>query len=239
MRSLHIPADNPESIVGTKPMHFGHSAWGLDNLEWRYVPKQGEPGIRKPIGTTAKIDQLTISRPSPNEIVVEMSGSWENVPKFTRRITFDPNGWRATVTADWDGPENHYGMWWMWSLFESDWIDNENVSIQDIDHGPVPLPVFRGNVRRVPEGIDFPYSITFPLSKGQVPSLNLTVNQFGALKGSKGGPFYELWPEEKARKATDENDTYKNFMPRWVGRGIPKQRYTFDYQWRIGSGPEK
>lgn len=235
VRALHLPADNPASVVGSEPMHFAFGPWGLDNLEWRYVVKGAEWGTRQALGVNSTIDRIEVVRESSTEIEILIEGHWENVPRFTRRIIFDPGGWRVRVEADWDGPAKHYGMWWMWSLFHGAAMENEHVQIQDADTAKVPLPIFKGNVQRVPEGIDFPYLITFPLTHSPVPSLQLQINEFGG--DSKRGPCYELWPEEIARHARNDSDTYKTFMPRWVGGVIAKRTYVFDYAWRVdGSG---
>jgi len=119
----------------------------------------------------------------------------------------------------------------MWSLFKGTAMDNEHVLIQDMNTTAVPLPVFQGNVQRVPTEIDLPYLITFPLMHAAVPNLQLQINEFGG--DSKRGPCYELWPETKARGTQDERDTYKTFMPRWVATGIAKRTYVFDYEWRV------
>lgn len=234
VRAVHLPATNPASIVGTVPMHFAFGPWGLDNLEWRYVVKGAKWGTRQALGVDSTIDRIEFVRETPEEIEILIEGHWENVPRFVRRITFDPGGWHVRVEADWDGPDTHYGMWWMWSLFHGAAMDNQNVLIQDADTPPESLPVFKGNVERVPAPIDFPYVITFPLEQSPVPSLQLRVNEFGG--DSRRGPCYELWPEEKARKAIDENDTYKTFMPRWVAGRIERRTYVFDYEWRLDGG---
>lgn len=234
VRALHLPADNPASVVGTEPTHFAFGPWGLDNLEWRYVVKGAKWGTRQALGVDSTIDRIEVVRETPTAIEILIEGHWENVPRFVRRITFDPGGWRVRVEANWDGPDTHYGMWWMWSLFHGAAMDNKNVRIHDADTSPVPLPIFKGNVQRVPEGIDFPYVITFPLEQSPVPSLQLRINAFGG--DSKRGPCYELWPEERARKAVDENDTYKTFMPRWVAGRIEQRTYVFDYAWRVDGG---
>jgi len=232
IRAFHIPADNPESLVGTVPKHFAFGPWGIDDLEWRFVPKQGEWGIRKSIGVGARIEDLSVEHnKAKDQVVVDISGSWENVPKFTKQITFNPHGWKARIAADWDGPDKHYGMWWIWSLFRGDWMDNENVMIEDATHGPVLLPIAKENVFRIPEGIEIPYKVTFPLLQGPAKALSLKINEFGG--ESKRGPCYELWPEAKAQRSTDPEDTYKVFMPRWVSGRIEKREYVFDYEWKV------
>ena len=230
IRALHIPADNPESVVETDPSQF-EAAWGMDSLEWRYVPKDAKWGVRKPMGKAAMIEKLDVLKETDSEIVIEMYGHWENVPRFTRRVVFDPGGWHTVITTDWDGPDDSYGMWWIWTCFETPWMDNENVTIEDSDTSAIPLPVFRGNVRRVPDEIDFPYTIQFPLMRGPVPHLRLRVVEFGA--DSHRGPLYELWPEAVSRHARNPTKTSKIFMPRWVAGGIAKQTYVFDYEWRV------
>jgi len=230
--ALHIPADNPESIVGSVPRHFAFGPLGLDNLEWRYKPKERKWGIRNCMGTGGVIESLAIAESRESEeIVVNLSGHWENVPRFEKQIVFNPNGCKVKVAADWDGPDSHYGMWWIWSQFRGKNMDNQNVRIWDAANDPVPLPVRKENVYRIPEGIDIPYEVAFPLMETPATELRLKINEFGGF--TSRGPCYELWPEAVAKKATDPEDTYKVFMPRWISNGIEKREYVFEYEWTV------
>jgi hypothetical protein len=220
VRALHIPADSRESIVSTTPGAFCCGGWGLDNLEWRYVA-DGK-GVRAPLGTTARITSLTITRQTPTGIDIEIAGQWQNIPRFTRTIEFRPHGYRTRIEADWDGPTDKRGMWWLISLFRASWMDNARVMIGDGDTPPVTLPIAKENVFSLPAGIDFPYTVSFPLKQGPLPALTLRVNAFGTT-----GPEakkYEMWPEEKG---------FMMFYPRWVNRRLEQRRYVFDYEWQL------
>jgi hypothetical protein len=223
VRALHIPAANPESIVGPEPGQFCCAGLGLDNLEWRYI--QNGKGVRAPLGTDATIDTLEITRQSPEEIVIQITGRWKNVPRFTRTVKITPLGFRTRLEADWDGPIEYRGMWWLTSLFRSSWVDNGRVTIRDEDSTSQILPVARGSVFPLPEGITFPYRISFPLRQGPRRELILRVASFGT--DQPAGLRYELWPEEKG---------FVMFYPRWVGRPFERRRYIFDYAWTLAGG---
>jgi hypothetical protein len=213
VRALHIPASNPESMVGTDPSQFGFAGLGLDNLEWRYI-KDGK-GVRAPLGTDATIDTLEVTRDSPEAIVIQITGRWKNIPRT-------PLGFHTRIEADWDGPTEYRGMWWLTSLFRSSWVDNGRVTIRDEDSAPQILPVARGSVFPLPEGITFPYEVSFPLRQGPRRELILRVASFGT--DQPPGLRYELWPEERG---------FVMFYPRWIGRPFERRRYIFDYGWTL------
>ena len=221
IRALHVPAEASESIVGTEPGQFCCGGWGLDNLEWRYV--EDGKGVRAPLGTTATIVTLEISERSPTRIVIALTGRWKNIPQFTRRIEFDPHGFRTRLEADWDGPTDKRGMWWLISLFRHSWVEHGAVMIAGADTAAVPLPIAKENVFPLPAGIDFPYEVSFPLKQGPLRELRLRIAAFGT--NDAAGRRYELWPEENG---------FVMFYPRWVNRKLERRRYVFDYAWRIG-----
>jgi hypothetical protein len=231
VRALHIPADNPESLVGTEPKEFGHSAWGLGNLEWRYIPVRGEKGIRDSIGASATIELLTIVRILPGQIEIELSGHWRNVSRFTRRIKIGPDYIHTHLTADWAGPEDHRGMWWLMCLFKSSVMDGTGVTVRDDDTHPAILPRVKANVFPLPTGMAFPYEVTFPLKDGPLSVLRLRVAAFGT-EGSEG-LRYELWPGMPARNPTPGAGDYTLFFPRWVAPKMERRAYVFDYEWRF------
>jgi hypothetical protein len=222
VRALHIPADSRESIVSTDPRAFCCGGWGLDNLEWRYI--DGGKGVRAPLGTTARITSLRITRQTPVEIDIQIAGQWKNIPRFTRTIEIRPQGYRTRIEADWDGPGDKRGMWWLISLFRANWMENGRVTIAGGDSPAVALPIAKGNVFPLPTGIEFPYTVVFPLKQGPLPALSLRVHVFGTT-----GPEaknYELWPGEKGMVM---------FYPRWVKRPLEKRRYVFDYEWQFAT----
>ncbi len=223
VRALHIPATNPESIVGPDPGQFCCAGLGLDNLEWRYI--ENGQGVRAPIGTDATLETLEITRQSPQEVVIKITGRWRNVPRFTRTVTITPQGFHTRLEADWAGPTTYRGMWWLISLFRSAWVDHARVAIRDQDTPQQPLPIARGNVFSLPPGIAFPYEVSFPLRQGPARELILRVASLGTK--DPAGLKYELWPEEKG---------FVMFYPRWVGRPFQQKRYVFDYSWIFAPG---
>jgi hypothetical protein len=231
IRALHVPANNPESLVGSNPKEFGHSAWGLGNLEWRYIPVRGEKGVRDSIGASAKIESLTVVRETPAEIEIEMTGHWPNVSRFTRRLKIGPTHVRTQITAEWSGPQDYRGMWWLMCLFKSATMNREGVSVRDEDTGPVPLPGAKENVVPLPAGVEFPYEVSFPLNGGPLPALRLRVTAFGSEDGN--GLRYELWPETPARNPAPNAGNYTLFFPRWVAPRMERRAYVFDYEWRF------
>lgn len=220
LRALHIPASAPESLVGTEPGKFCCAGWGLDHLEWRYID-QGK-GVRAPIGTSATIESLEISERSSKRIVLELTGRWRNVPQFTRTIEINPTGYRVRLTADWAGPTDKRGMWWLISLFRGDRLDPGGLKIADANTTAVALPVAKEKVASLPEGIEFPYTVTFPLRGAAVSALQLRVNLFGT--DQPEARRYELWPEQ---------DGFVMFYPRFVRAPLEQRRYVFDYEWRF------
>ena len=113
-------------------------------------------------------------------------------------------------------------MWWLMSLFRDARVDNGAVMIADPDTPAAPLPVAKGNVFSLPDGIAFPYDVSFPLKQGPLRDLRLRVTMFGT--DQPVGLRYELWPAENG---------YVMFYPRWVDRRLDKRTYVFDYAWRF------
>lgn len=220
VRALHVPADNEESIVGPDPGQFCCAGWGLDNLEWRYV--ENNRGVRAPLGTTATIQSLEILKQTPEEIVIKIQGEWKNVPRFTRTIEINPRGFHVRLEADWAGPTDKRGMWWLISLFRSSRVDNGSITIKDADTAPVILPAAKEGVFPLPDGIEFPYEVSFPIKRQPGRALKLRVSSFGT--DQPAGRRYELWPEENG---------FVMFYPRWVHRNFEQRRYIFDYAWTI------
>lgn len=220
VRALHIPAGDPESLLETDPARFRRARWGLDSLEWRYI--DDGKGVRSALGTTATIDSLEIAKQTPQQIVILITGRWQNVPRFTRRIEIDPHGFHTRLEAEWAGPTDKRGMWWMHSVFRSTRVDQHAITVEDADSPATRLPTAQDNVFPLPQGIAFPYETTFPLKRGPVSALRLRVASFG--DDQPAGLNYELWPEKHGVFI---------FFPRWVNRRFERRRYIFDYTWTI------
>ena len=218
VRALHIPANNPESLVETDPKRFRLARWGIGSLEWRYI--ENNKRVREALGSTATIESLQIAQQTPQEIVIALTGQWRCIPRFTRRITINPRGFHTRLEAEWGGVTDKRAMWWMLTVPRSDRVDQNAMMISDADTAAMPLPIAREGVFSLPKGIGFPYEIALPTKGVKVRELRLRMNVFGA--ETPVGLRYELWPAEYG--------VFK-FFPRWVDRNFERRAYVFDYAW--------
>jgi hypothetical protein len=227
VQALYIPAKAKESLVVAEARSVCCADFGLDNVEWRYLPKDAKTGIRAPASTKGTLDSVEITKKTAKQIVITMKGQWPETTGYTRTLTIDPTGYGARTEVTWNGPTEHWSMWWIMTLFRRSWVDAEKATIQDADTAPVSLPIARGKPFPLPEGIGFPYVMTFPLKQGSLSSIRLEVATLGDTEPH--ALRYELGGDEKQ----DRPDVWILY-PRWSKKGFEKGKtYVFDYKWRF------
>ncbi len=218
---LHIPAQS-SSMVEERPNRACCSGLGLDNLEWRWREFGGTQGTRSSIGYASSVTTFSILENTPQQLVFMLEGSWPGVSYFKRTTTVTVDGYNTVVEADYSGITNKDSMWWISALFHADKLDGDNVTIQDADSGPHPLPYTNGGTK-VPQDIWLPYRINYPL-QGTSNVAKLTVKHLAEDKGY--AYLYEYF------NSGPPVGDYHLVFPRWRGR-FENTRYLFEWEWRF------
>lgn len=227
--ALYIPSDEDRSIVEPRPDRTCCSGFALDNLEWRWRPWGGTSGTRSDCGTDSTVTSVDVLDSTDHQLAFEVRGSWPGVGSFTRSVTVTPDGYTATVTADYNGTVGEDSMWWVISMFLPHMMDGPNVTISDVDTGPVDLDFTPGAGTPLPSGINLPYDVHFPLTTPSADAIHLTVTRMADDVGSQ---IYEFFNQGNDVPAVGD---YYMFYPRWVG-SFEHKTYEFEYSWRFTPG---
>jgi hypothetical protein len=228
---LYIPASEETGVVQEKFGIACCSAVGLDNMEWRYTSSSGNG--RADVGSEGKTADVNFLEESEKRVVIEIKGSWPNVPRYTRVLTITPQGFEADIELTYECAditngceESSWTMWWPVGAFMSSRLYAEGTTIQDNDTPPTKLPMLAGEQKLsdLPVEITSPYGINWPVVlPDRLHNIKLIVEKFG----------------DRYRFDTDKTingATMNMFYPRLVQRKSLVGNYHFNYSWIFSGG---
>jgi len=221
--TLNVPHDSG-SLVQSRPNQTCCSAYGLDNLEWRWREFGGTQGTRSAVGLSSNVTQFSIVEQTDRHAVFSIEGNWPGVSQFSRETTITLDGYTTRVQATYSGTTGKDSMWWIISLFYPDKIVASQATVSDDTTNPQELR-FTNGCTGLPAGIQLPCHFHFPVTTLDGHQIRMTVSELADNQG--GNPNnYEFWDQG------DPVGNYHMFYPRWVGI-FEHATYNFSWSWRF------